>query len=68
MAREAEFAETFLKTSTNWSKYWVNDRIYPRRAFVYVPNANEIDALIKKVLGEEIFSSIEIQPGSWERS
>jgi hypothetical protein len=62
LAREAEFAETFLKTSTNWSKYWVNDRIHPRRAFVYVPNANKIDALIKKVLGEEIFSSIDIQP------
>ena len=68
LAKEAEFAETFLKTSTNWSKYWVNDRIYPRRAFIYIPNASKIDALIKKVLGEEIFSSIEIEPASWERS
>ena len=68
LAREAGFAETFLKTSTNWSKYWVNDRIYPRRAFIYMPNAGRIDALIKKVLGEEIFSSIQIEPASWEKS
>src|SRR5262245_51902524 len=29
LAREAEFAETFMKTTTDWSKYWVNDRIFP---------------------------------------
>jgi len=65
-AKEAEFAETFLKTSTDWSKYWVNDRIFPRRASVYLPNASKIDQLIKKVLGEEMFSSIKIEPASWE--
>ena len=26
LAKKAAFAETFLKTSTNWNKYWVNDR------------------------------------------
>ena len=66
MAKEAKFAETFLKTCSNWSKYWVNDRIYPRRAFIYVPNANKIDTLIKTVLGGEMFSSIKIEPASWE--
>lgn len=67
LAKEAGFAETFLKTCSDWSKYWVNDRIYPRRAFIYVPNASKIDQLIQKVLGEEMFSSIEIEPASWER-
>jgi Gamma-glutamyl cyclotransferase, AIG2-like len=67
LAKNAKFAETFLKTCSNWSKYWVNDRLYPRRAFIYVPNANQIDTLIKKVLGEEMFASIEIEPASWER-
>lgn len=67
LAKEAEFAETFLRTSANWSKYWVNDRIYPRMPFIYIPNASKIDALIKKVLGEELFSGIEIEPASWER-
>jgi gamma-glutamylcyclotransferase (GGCT)/AIG2-like uncharacterized protein YtfP len=68
LAKEAGFAETFLKTCSNWSSYWVNDRIYPRRAFIYVPNASKIDQLIQKVLGEEVFSKIEIEPASWERS
>jgi len=66
-AKEAGFAEMFLKTCSDWSKYWVNDRIYPRRAFIYVPNASKIDTLIQKVLGEEMFSNIEIEPASWER-
>ena len=60
LAKEAEFAETFLKTSTNWSKYWVNDRIYPRRAFIHLPNASKIDHLIQKALGEEMFSNIKL--------
>jgi len=67
-AKEKKFAETFLRTCSNWSKYWVNDRLYPRRAFIYVPNANTIDQLIKTVLGEEMFSSIQIEPARWERS
>jgi gamma-glutamylcyclotransferase (GGCT)/AIG2-like uncharacterized protein YtfP len=66
LAREAGFAEEFLKTSTDWSKYWVNDRIYPRRASVYQPNASKIDELIKKVLGEEMFLNIKIEPASWQ--
>ena len=68
LARQARFAETFLKTCSDWSKYWVNDRIYPRRAFIYVPNASPIDGLIQGVLGEEVFSGIQIEPASWERS
>jgi hypothetical protein len=67
LAKEAEFAEMFLRTSTDWSKYWVNDRIYPRRASIYLPNASKIDYLIKKALGEEMFSNIEIEPASWKR-
>lgn len=67
-AKEKKFAETFLKTCSDWSKYWVNDRLYPRRAFIYVPNANTIDGLIVKVLGKEMFSSIQIEPANWEQS
>ena len=68
LARDAAFAETFLKTSTDWSKYWVNDRLYPRRAFIYQPNASKIDQLIVKVLGKEMFSNIKIEPAIWEKS
>ena len=67
-AKKKKFAVKFIESTTDWSKYWVNDRIYPRRAFIYCPNANTIDGLIKTVLGEEMFSNIEIEPASWERS
>ena len=67
LAKETKYAEMFLKTSTGWSQWWVNDRIYPRRPFIYVPNSYRIDSLIQSVLGEELFSKIEIEPASWER-
>jgi hypothetical protein len=67
LAKEAQFAEEFLKSSTDWSRYWVNDRTRPRSVFPHQPNANRIDELIKKVLGEEMFSSIEMEPARWQR-
>lgn len=67
LAKQAAFAETFLRTSSDWSKYWVNDRLYPRRAFIYMPNASRIDQLIVNVLGKELFNSIQIEPASWEQ-
>jgi gamma-glutamylcyclotransferase (GGCT)/AIG2-like uncharacterized protein YtfP len=66
LALEGEFALTFIKTSTHWSKYWVNDRVYPRMPHIHVPNASRIDELIQKVLGKEIFASIELEPANWE--
>lgn len=66
LAKEAKFAESFLKTTTGWSAWWVNDRLYPRRPFIYVPKASTIDGLLKRVLGDELFSKIEIEPASWE--
>lgn len=68
LAKQASFAETFLRTCSNWSEWWVNDRLYPRRAFIYVPNASTIDQLIINVLGQETFSKIKIEPASWERA
>jgi hypothetical protein len=68
LAKKAKFAETFLKTCSNWSEWWVNDRLYPRRAFIYVPNASKIDQLIINVLGQEMFSKIKIEPASWEQT
>jgi hypothetical protein len=40
---------------------WINDRIHPWRPFVYVPRAWEIDALIQKVLGREMFARITLK-------
>lgn len=41
-----DFAVHCLSTTTGWSEHWVNDRIYPRRPFIYEPNAGTIDALL----------------------
>jgi hypothetical protein len=41
------FVQEFIKTTTGWNKYWVNDRLYPRRPFIYVPNADKIDQALK---------------------
>lgn len=66
LAKQHSFAEMFIKTCTGWNEYWVNDRIYPRRPFIYEPNAYTIDQLLQNVLGKELFSKIRIEPASWE--
>lgn len=66
LAKQAKFSETFLRTCTDWSHWWVNDRIYPRRAFIYEPNASTIDQLLIDVLGKSLFSKIRIEPAGWE--
>jgi hypothetical protein len=60
LARQAGFAEQFIKTTSNWGPPWVNDRIYPWRPFIYVPRAAAIDALIRRVLGQEMFDQIRL--------
>lgn len=47
-AKEAKFAEQFLQTSSDWSRYWINDRPQPEH-----PNSSKIDELIGKVLAQE---------------
>jgi ChaC-like protein len=39
----AGFAQEFIRTASGWNANWVNDRIYPRRPFIYVPKASQID-------------------------
>jgi hypothetical protein len=41
------FVQEFIKSSTGWNKYWVNDRIYPRRPFIYCPNGTTIDKALQ---------------------
>jgi cation transport regulator ChaC len=61
LARQANFAEQFVKTTSNWQPPWINDRIYPWRPSIYVPRASQIDALIQKVLGKDIFAKITLK-------
>jgi hypothetical protein len=60
-AKQAKFAERFVRTTSNWGPPWINDRIYPWRPLVYVPRAWEIDALIRNVLGPEMFAQITLK-------
>jgi len=58
-AKEKNFAIEFINSTFYWSKFWVNDRIYPRRPFIYRPNAYKIDALLKENLEDKsIFDAI----------
>ena len=34
-----DFAKQCLVTTSNWSTQWMNDRIYTRRPFIYLPKA-----------------------------
>lgn len=58
----AEFAKQCLSTTADWSEHWVNDRIYPRRPFIFQPRAGQIDNLLSKQL-RQYFSRIRIEPG-----
>lgn len=44
---EESFTKEFIRTTSGWSKFWVNDRIYPRRARIYAPNAKAIDKALQ---------------------
>jgi len=55
-----DFARECIVSTHGWSSHWVNDRIYPRRPFIYQPNAGAIDALLKRELPLR-FRSIRIE-------
>ena len=43
-----DFVEEFMRTTIGWNAYWVNDRLYPRRPFIYRPNATTIDKVLNR--------------------
>ena len=52
-----DFIAECINTTTDWSPHWVNDRIYPRRPFVFEPNALTIDKALADKL-PQIFNQI----------
>ncbi len=44
------FAKTCITTTHAWSQYWIDDRIFPRRPFIYQKNALSIDHLLLKTV------------------
>jgi hypothetical protein len=57
----AGFSRQCISTTADWSDHWVNDRIYPRRAFVFQPRASQIDRLLITLLPRH-FGRIRIEP------
>lgn len=63
----AGFTEQFLAATRDWSRFWVNDRSQPRRAFAAQPAAGDIDtALLSCSATAELFYEVELEPASWE--
>lgn len=58
----AGFAAHCLATTSGWSRHWVNDRVYPRRPFVFQPRARQIDELLEREL-PRYFRQIRLEPG-----
>jgi hypothetical protein len=58
----ADFSRECLATTSGWSEHWVNDRVYPRRPFVYQPRASQIDTLLSQQL-PQYFTRIRIDSG-----
>jgi hypothetical protein len=56
----SHFAADCVATTSDWSLHWVNDRIYPRRPFVFTPKALKIDALLTAKI-PKIFKAIQLE-------
>ena len=54
------FTDFCISSTNGWSPQWVNDRIYPRRPFLYQPQATAIDKALAKNL-PNIFDKIVIE-------
>ena len=60
--KSVDFAKECIRTTKGWSSHWVNDRLYPRRAFIYQPNASDIDKLLHSTSPtSDLFDSIRIE-------
>lgn len=56
---DGDFVAACILTTKGWSEHWVNDRIYPRRPFIYQPNAGSIDRVLQQHVPQ--FESIRIE-------
>ena len=45
---KGSFVQEFIRTTSGWNANWVNDRLYPRRPFIYAPNGSAIDRALKE--------------------
>lgn len=54
------FIENFIQQTSEWNSFWANDRIYPRRPFMYRKNAFAIDKILNENL-PQYYSDIYIE-------
>lgn len=54
------FAEECVQTTIGWANPWVNDRIFPRRPFLYQSMAGDIDGLLNRTV-HDAFKKIKIE-------
>jgi hypothetical protein len=59
----ADFAKQCINSTRDWSTFWVNDRIYPRRPFLFQPKAWQIDRLLHEEI-PQYFKEIRIDSGT----
>ncbi len=45
-----DFAKQCVETTKGWSTNWINDRLYPRRPFIYQPKAGRIDRVLEQTI------------------
>jgi len=58
-AKEDNFIADFIRSTQRWSQFWVNDRVYPRRPFIYRKNAYDIDKfLFENLEDKSLFEKI----------
>lgn len=60
VAQNMSFTQACIHQTEGWSEHWVNDRIYPRRPFIYQPRAEAIDKILSQEL-PEYFEKIVIE-------
>ena len=60
IAKNSDFVTECITSTHGWSEHWVNDRPYPRRAFIMQPNASQIDTVLQQHL-RELFDKIVIE-------
>lgn len=62
-----DFSREFIESTEGWSRFWVNDRIYPRRPFFMVRRAGDIDWILSATpTTAALFQQIELEPACWE--
>jgi hypothetical protein len=58
------YADNCVGQTVGWNYSWINDRLIPRRPWVYQPYAIKVDQLIKKHLPTEL-ERIGVEEGNY---